>query len=116
MVCDEKKFDITGIGIEVKARRQALGMTQEDLAQYIDRTSRTIMNIENRGQHPSLDSFLKLVTYLNISVDEFLYGQLKSDMDARRRRINSLLNSMSDNELAIIEATAESICKNRVNR
>lgn len=30
------------------------------------------MNIENRGEHPSLNTFYRLVTLLNISVDQFL--------------------------------------------
>ncbi len=68
---DERKFDFHDIGREIKRKREASGMTQEQLACIIDRDPRTVMYHENDGQHPSLNIFYQLVTRFDISVDQF---------------------------------------------
>ena len=70
---DERKFDFHDIGREIKRKREASGMTQEQLACIIDRDPRTVMYHENDGQHPSLNIFYQLVTRFDISVDQFFY-------------------------------------------
>ena len=44
---DERKFDFHDIGREIKRKREASGMTQEQLACIIDRDPRTVMYHEN---------------------------------------------------------------------
>ena len=73
MYQDERKLDFHALGREIKRKREAKGWTQEYLAQLVDRTPRSIMYFENRGQHPSLNTFYQLVTLLDISVDDFFY-------------------------------------------
>ena len=73
----DKRLDFHALGREIKRKREAKGWTQEYLAQLVDRTPRSIMYIENRGQHPSLNTFYQLVTLLDISVDQFFPGQAK---------------------------------------
>ncbi len=71
MYQDERRLDFHALGREIKRKREAKGWTQEYLAQLVDRTPRSIMYIENRGQHPSLNTFYQLVTLLEISADQF---------------------------------------------
>lgn len=61
----EERLDCHALGAEIKRRRKAKGWTQEHLAQLVDLTPRSIMYIENRGQHTSLNAFYKLVTLLD---------------------------------------------------
>lgn len=51
MYQDERKLDFHALGREIKRKREAKGWTQEYLAQLVDRTPRSIMYFENRGQH-----------------------------------------------------------------
>ena len=44
---DERKFDFHDIGLEIKRKREAKGMTQEKLAELIGRDPRTVMYNEN---------------------------------------------------------------------
>lgn len=48
----EKDFDFHALGREIKRKRKDKGWTQEYLAQLLDRTPRSIMYMENRGQKP----------------------------------------------------------------
>ena len=109
----EKSFDCHAFGKEVKHKRKAKGWTQEQLAQLVDLTPRSIMYIENRGQHTSLDVFYRLATILDISVDEFFYPDKHNGENERRKHIDRMLNGMDERELAIMEAVAEGIVKSR---
>ena len=109
----EKRLDCRALGKEIKRRRKAKGWTQEHLAQLVDLTPRSIMYIENKGQHTSLNAFYKLVTLLDISVDEFFYPDKHNGEDERRKHIDRMLNGMDEKELTIMESPAEGICKAR---
>ena len=69
----DKHLDFHALGREIKRKREEKGWTQEYLAQLVDRTPRSIMYMENRGQKPSLNVFYQLVTLLEISVDQFFF-------------------------------------------
>ncbi len=109
----EKRLDCRTLGKEIKRKRKAKGWTQEHLAQLVDLTPRSIMYIENRGQHTSLNAFYKIVTLLDISVDEFFYPDKLGSENEHRKHIDRLLNGMDEKELTIIEGTAEAIRKAR---
>ena len=96
----EKRLDCRALGKEIKRRRKAKGWTQEHLAQLVDLTPRSIMYIENRGQHTSLNSFYKLVTLLDISVDEFFYPDRHNGEDERRKHLDRMLNGMDEKSLS----------------
>ena len=113
MYQDNRRFDFHPIGREIKRKRESKGWTQDYLAQLVDRTPRSIMYIENRGQHPSLNIFFKIVTLLDISVDEFFYPDKLGGESERRKHIDRMLNGMDEKELIIIEGAAEGIRKAR---
>lgn len=109
----DKNLDFHALGREIKRKREAKGWTQEYLAQLVDRTPRSIMYIENRGQHPSLNVFYKLVTLLEISVDQFFYPDKVNGDSTCRKQIDVMLNSMDENELTVMKYTAEGLQKAR---
>ena len=109
---DERRFDFHDIGLAIKRAREASGMTQEQLADIIGRDTRTVMYHENDGQHPSLDIFYQLATMFDLSVDEYFYPDMSAD-EAAKKRINILLNSLSENELRLVEGIINAIIENR---
>ena len=96
MYQDERRLDFHALGREIKRKREAKGWTQEYLAQLVDRTPRSIMYFENRGQHPSLNTFYQIVTLLDISVDQFFYPDRQNSESDCRQHIDRLLNSMDE--------------------
>ena len=109
----EPRFDFRPLGQEIKRKREAKGWTQDYLGQLIDRTSHTVMYMEKRGQHPSLNIFYQVVTLLDISVDRFFFPERHSKGSERRQRLDTLLDSLDERELAVIEATAEALKSSR---
>jgi len=113
MFQDERRLDFCALGREIKRKREAKGWTQEYFAQLVDRTPRSNMYIENRGQHPSLNTFYQFVTLLEISVYQFFYSYNESSKSDCRKHIDVLLSSMDERELTIVEATAEGLKRAR---
>ena len=109
----EDRFDFHGLGLAIKDAREKKGWTQEYLAQLLDRTPRSIMYMENRGQHPSLNVLFKIVMLLDISIDQFFFPAKCNGENERRKHIDRLLNSMDERELIIMETVAEGIEKSR---
>ena len=95
----EKRLDCHALGQEIKRRRKAKDWAQEHLAQLVDLTPHSIMYIENRGQHTGLNTFYKLVTLFDISVDEFFYPDKPGGGSERRKHIDRMLNEMDEKEL-----------------
>ena len=73
---------------------------------------RSIMYFENRGQHPSLNTFYQIVTLLDISVDQFFYPDRQNSESNCCQHIDVLINS-NEKEFVVIEATTEGIKKAR---
>lgn len=96
MYQDTRRLDFHALGREIKRKREAKGWTQEYLAQLVDRTPRSIMYFENRGQHPSLNTFYQIVTLLDISVDQFFYPDRQNSESDCRQHIDRMLNSMDE--------------------
>ena len=113
MAEDVRRFDFRGLGRAIKRAREAKGWTQGYLGELVGRTDRTIMNIENHGQHPSFNLFFELVTLFDISVDQFFYVEKQQDANSCRKHIDVMLNAMDEKELVVMEATAEGLKKAR---
>ena len=72
----EDKYDFRAFGLAIKAARMKQGLTREQVGAKIEIDPRYLTNIENKGQHPSLQVFYDLVTLLNVSVDEIFLPKI----------------------------------------
>ena len=70
---------------------------------------RYLANIENKGQQPSLQIFYELVTRYSISVDQFFFPNKDAEKNTQRRQLDVLLDSMSNDGLEIVTATAQKV-------
>lgn len=72
-----------------------------------------LTNIENKGQHPSLQVLYDLVSLLNVSFDEFFLPAADLAKSTRRRQIEKQMDSFTDKELMHIEALANGILNSK---
>lgn len=103
-------FDFTPIGQAIKKVRTAKGMTREQLARIVDYDPRHLQAIENEGQYPSMELFIQLITMFDISVDQYIFPDKKSDKSTLRRQIDTLLDTLDNKELSVVEATIKGLC------
>jgi transcriptional regulator with XRE-family HTH domain len=60
------------LGLAVKARREQLGLTQEQIANNTDLHQRWISNVETGKRNPSYGSLRRLAAGLDLSASELL--------------------------------------------
>ena len=105
----EDKYDFRAFGLAIKAARMKQGLTREQVGAMIEIDPRYLTNIENKGQHPSLQILYELVTLLDVSVDQFFFPEREQEKSTRRRQLDTMLDGMSEKDLKILSATAKGI-------
>ena len=104
----ELDFNFTPIGLAIKKAREAKKITRERLVENLGISTRHLQSVENEGQFPSFKLFIKLITMFDVSVDQYIFSDREAEKSSARRRLDSLLDTLDDKDLSIIEATAYS--------
>ena len=104
-------YDFKAFGQAIKAARKAKGYTRERLGKELDIAPRYLVSIENEGKHPSLQVFYELVTFFDISVDQFFFPMKTPDKTTQRRQLDELLNGVDETDLVIVSDTVKGIQK-----
>lgn len=114
----EDKYDFRAFGLAIKEARKKQGLTREQVGAMIEIDPRYLTNIENKGQHPSLQVLYDLVSLLNVSVDEFFLSSDSLAKSSRRRQLESKIDNFTDADLVIMESVADGIvkCKRQILR
>ena len=107
----EDKYDFRALGFAIKEARKKRGLTREQVGAMIEIDPRYLTNIENKGQHPSLQVFYDLVSLLNVSVDEFFLPTDNMIKSSRRRQLEEKINQLTDTDLVIMESVIDGIMK-----
>lgn len=103
--------DFTALGQAIKKAREAKGWTREELAKILNLVPRYIQSLENEGQHPSLQVLYRIVTLFDISIDEYLFPNREISKSTLRRQIDSMIDTLDEKDLLIVEGTIRGICK-----
>src|SRR5699024_730632 len=107
----EDKYDFKAFGLAIKEARTILGLIREQVGASIEIDSRYLTNIENKGQHPSIQVLYDLVSLLNVSVDEFFLPATNTVKGTRRRWIEKQMDNFTEKELILMESLANGIKK-----
>lgn len=107
----EDKYDFKAFGLAIKEARTKQGLTREQVGASIEIDPRYLTNIENKGQHPSIQVLYDLVSLLNVSVDEFFLPATNTIKGTRRRWIEKQMDNFTEKELILMESLANGIKK-----
>ena len=108
---DKVKYDFKAFGQAIKEAKKAKGILRNQLADRLNIAPRYIASIENSGQHPSLQIFYELATFLDVSVDQFFFPVKTPDKTTQRRQLDELLNGVEETDLVIVTDTVKGIQK-----
>ena len=79
----KEPYDRFSVGDRIQKRRLSLGISQEDLAEQMDRAAKYCSDIERGSCGMSIETMLAFSKYLDMSLDYMMYGigaeELKSD-------------------------------------
>ncbi|WP_275386068.1 helix-turn-helix domain-containing protein [Enterococcus faecalis] len=105
----EDKYDFRAFGLKIKESRMKQGLTREQVGAKIEIDPRYLTNIENKGQHPSIQVLYDLVSLLHVSVDEFFLPANNLVKSSRRIQVEKLMDDFTDKELMLMESLAHGI-------
>ena len=103
------KYDFKAFGAAIKEARKGRKESRKKVSDEMYISPRYLANIENKGQHPSLQIFYELVTRYSISVDQFFFPNKDAEKNTQRRQLDTLLDGMSNDGLEIVTATAQKV-------
>lgn len=104
------RYDFKAFGAAIKVARLERKESRKKVCDEMYLSPRYLANIENKGQHPSLQIFFELMLRYNISVDQFLLER-PTGKNTQRRQLDALLDGMSNKGMQIIAATAKEIAE-----
>ena len=96
-----EKYDFKAFGQAIKAARTERKESRKKVSDEMFISPRYLANIENNGQHPSLQIFFELMLRYDISVDQFLLEK-PDTKNTQRRQLDTLLDTMSDKGIRIL--------------
>lgn len=85
---DATEMELAG---QIKKHRQALGISQEALAERIYVSRQTISNWETARTYPDVQSLLLLSVAFDISIDELIKGDVETMEESVRKADHSLI-------------------------
>jgi len=107
------RFDFRPIGAAMRNSRTDEGWTQEEAAERLEIEPPHYQRLEKNGRYPSFDLFVKIVRLYQLSVDEFFLPHIRPSRSTARRRLDTLLDKLEDNELSVVESTAKALIRMR---
>lgn len=109
-----EKIDLRPYGAAVKKARTERKESRNKVGNEMFLSPRYLANIENKGQHPSVQIFLELMSRYHVSVDQILFGDAEGGKSTASRQLDALVGELSDREIQILIATAQAILDARV--
>ena len=102
------RYDFKAFRAAIKAARLERKESGKKVCDEMYLSPRYLANIENKGQHPSLQIFFELMLRYNISVDQLL-SERPTGKNTQRRQLDVLLDGMGDDGIRVVTAAAKEI-------
>lgn len=60
------------LGLELRRLRQQMGLTQEQVGQFLNLSKQALSGYESGRRSPSIDTLIRAADFFNVSIDELL--------------------------------------------
>lgn len=96
------EIDFKTIGLKLKAERERIGYTQEQVAEIIDITPAFVGHLERGERSMSLDTLIRFCNFYNTTIDYLLSDVLPSKDDDVLTQIAAILKDKSPKQQTAI--------------
>ena len=94
---------MTSIGKNIKEKRKALNITQEELAEKLNVTRQAVSNWENGKTEPDIGTLTKMAQIFDISIDELVGGKRFGIFDRiSKKRLYILISFIAFSIISLI--------------
>lgn len=105
------KIDYKSIGLRIKAARQQLHYTQEQVADLYDVSIQHISNIENNKTKVSLPLLIEIANVLKVTLDDLVCDTLQHSEAVYVKEINDIFETCSIDEKRLLVQSLKSTKK-----
>ena len=98
------------IGKRVKELRVKNKMTQEQLAEAMGMTKKSVSFIENGKTYPSPENIFRLTKLLDLSLDEFVFGCTRAGQNSVLPELNEAIGKLNPAEQECLVRVMFEIC------
>lgn len=92
----KKTYNRLAVGDRIRFKRNLLGMTQDEMAEKINRASKYYADIERGNCGMSIETLLALSESLNMSLDYIIYGDIdKKEIKVHTDEVAAVLNLLN---------------------
>jgi len=84
------------LGKRIQECRNTKKITQQELAEMIDKSVPYISHIETAVKHPSLKTVILIAEALEVTVDQLLYGNQSRDSQVYLKEVNQIFEGCND--------------------
>ena len=105
------KIDYKSIGLRIKAARQQLHYTQEQVADLCDVSIQHISNIENNKTKVSLPLLIEIANVLKVTLDDLVCDTLQHSETVYVKEINDIFETCSIDEKRLLVQSLKSTKK-----
>lgn len=106
----EKKPLNIAIGRRIQTSRERAGLTQEELAERIDRSTQFISTVERGLAGPSLETTIKICEVLDVSTEWILRGRAAlPEADALAEILGEKFSSLSLRQLGLVSRLTDDL-------
>lgn len=112
-----RNFDKINLGKHIRSQRIRVGLTQQELAEKVNLSVKSISCIERGINYPSPENLFDIAKVLDMSIDMFLFGYKKFNVSVNMSEINANLELLTcENQLVLInvvEAVTQALLSNQ---
>jgi len=96
------EIDFDAIGQKLRAERERVGKTQEQVAEVIGITSAFVGHIERAERSMSLDTLIKFCNYYHVTIDYLLADTLPPEDDTVLTQVSDIIRDKTPEQQAAI--------------
>lgn len=91
-------MDLSPIGSRIKAAREEMKLTQEELAAMVDLSPTHISVIERGVKPPKLETFIRIANVLGVSADSLLLDVVENAVEGVASELSESISKMPRRE------------------
>ena len=103
-------------GKYIQKHRKTMGYTQQDLADLLGITQKSVSCTERGETFPSHENIFRLAEILDMSLDEFVFGYSRFNNTICIEEINDMLTELSSEEQGMIIGILKAACESMLRR
>lgn len=94
-------MDTVKVGKFISELRRERGLTQEQLAEKLGTSNKTVSRWENGNYMPPVEMLMELSKFFEVSINELLSGQRLNEIEARTAAEENLKSVLSDSSFSL---------------